>query len=405
VTSVHTYLVNAGLALARGDPLRALSLAGRVDDALGLTLRGVAYAQLGDLELARQSLLRAVSLSDDARTRARARAALVEIALSTGDPAAAARDARASVAELEALGDGRNAAMLRLVLARAEVLLGRLGEARCVVEEVLSGDLVPAIRAIASLAQAEIAIRALAAGDAREALARARRALERAPHPLLSRAALAVERELSLPVARIVRGGVTRSADLFAIEDVSTGHVLLVDACRRLAIAGRATIPLARRPVLFALVIALARAWPGSVARDELIGRAFDARKINPSHRARLRVEIGRLRRVLDGLAAEPIATTEGYALSSEREVVILLPPSDDEAARVALLLGDGASWSARGLAQHAGVSPRTAQRTLRALVESGGAIRTNKGKNVRYARPGVPIASRMLLLGLVAKK
>ena len=405
MTSVPPALLAAGRALASGDPLRGLGLAGRVEDALGLTLRGVAYAQLGDLELARQSLLRAVSLADDAGTRARARAALVEIALCTGDPATAARAARASATELEALGDGRNAAMLRLVLARAEVLLGRLGEARRVVEEVLSGDLAPAVRAVASLAQAEIAIRALAAGDAREALARARRALERAPHPLLSRAVLGVARELSLPVARIVRGGVTRNADLFAIEDVSRGQVLLVDACRRLAIGGRATIPLARRPVLFGLVLALAGAWPGSVARDELIARTFEARRINPSHRARLRVEIGRLRKILDGLAAEPIATPEGYALSSQRDVVILLPASDDEAARVALLLGDGASWSAQGLAQHAGVSRRTAQRALRALVESGGAIRTGKGKNVSYARPGVPIGSRMLLLGLVAKK
>jgi hypothetical protein len=376
-----------------------------MDSALGLTVRGVAYAQLGDLDLARESLLRAVSLSDDERTRARARAALVEIALSTGDPAAAGRAARASAEELDAIGDGHNAAMQRLVLARAEVLLGRLGEARRVVEEVLSGDVAPDVRAIASLAEAEIAIRALAATEAREALARARQALERAPHPLLSRALLAVERELSLPIARTLRAGVPRSADLFAIEEVSRGDVLLVDACRRLAVAGRATIPLGRRPILFALLLALARAWPEAVARDELISTAFEARRVNPSHRARLRVEIGRLRKILDGLAAEPTATPTGYALSSERDVVVLLPRSDDEAARVALLLGDGASWSAQGLAEHAGVSKRTAQRALGALVASGDAIRMGQGQGVRYARPGAPIASRMLLLGLVARK
>jgi tetratricopeptide (TPR) repeat protein len=405
VTGLPAALLDAGRALAGGDPLRALALVGRVDSALGLTLRGVAYAQLGDLDLARKSLLRAVSVADDPRTLARARAALAEIALTTGDPAVAARDARASADELEALDDARNASMQRLVLARALVLLGRLGEARQVVDEVLSDDLAPDVFAVASLAQAEIAVRALAALDAREALARARRALEQAPHSLLSRAIQCVERELSLPVARLVRAGVSASADLFAIEESCRGHVLLVDACRRLALGGRATIPLARRPVLFALLLALAHAWPGSVARDELISRAFEVRRINPSHRARLRVEIGRLRGVLEGLAAEPTATPDGYALASERPVVILLPLSDDEAARVALLLGDGASWSAQGLAEHAGVSRRTAQRALSTLVASGDAVRTGQGKTVRYARPGAPIASRMLLLGLLAKR
>jgi len=177
-----------------------------------------------------------------------------------------------------------------------------------------------------------------------------------------------------------------------------------VDACRRLVVGGRVTVPLARRPILFSLLLVLARAWPRSVPRDELAARAFDVRRVNPSHRSRLRVEIGRLRKVLEGLAAEPVATTDGYALSSRRDVVVLLPPSDDESARVALLLGDGAAWSAQGLAEHAGVSPRTAKRALVALVESGGAVRTGRGRNVRYARPGTPIASRMLLLGLVPK-
>jgi hypothetical protein len=131
---------------------------------------------------------------------------------------------------------------------------------------------------------------------------------------------------------------------------------------------------------------------------------AFDIRRVNASHRMRLRVEIGRLRKIMDGLAAEPVATVDGYALSSRRDVVVLLPRSDDETARVALLLGDGAAWSARGLAEHAGVSKSTAQRALAALVERGGAVRTGKGKDVRYTRPGTPIASRMLLLSLVPK-
>jgi tetratricopeptide (TPR) repeat protein len=399
-----TALFDAGRALSIGEPLRALSLVGREESALGLTLRGIAYAQLGDMELARESLLRAVSQAEDPETRARARAALVEIQLNTGDPGPAARAAKASVLELASLGDERNAAMQRLVLARAEVLLGRLGEARRIVVEMRTMSLAPDLRAVACLAEAEIAIRALAARDARQALLRARQALEGAPHPLLSRALAALEEELSLPLARILRRGSSESADLFAIEEVSQGNVLLVDACRRLAMGGRVTIPLARKPVLCALLLVLARAWPLSVPRDELAARGFDLRRVNASHRARLRVEVGRLRSLMDGLGAEPNATPDGYVLASKRDVVVVLPLVDDEVARLALLLGDGASWSAEGLAQHCGVSRRTAQRALATLVERGAATRSGRGKDVRYTRPGTPVASRMLLLGLVPK-
>ncbi len=397
-------LEGAARALAGGDALRALTLAGRDEGALGLTLRGIAYAQLGDLDLARSSLVRAAAIADtDALTRARARAALVEIELSRGDPSAAARAARASADDLERLGDRRNAAMQRLVLARAEVLLGRLGEARRQAEQVLGRPLPPDLRAVAALTLAEIATRALAATDARDAIAQARRSLVGAPHPLLSRALSSLENELHAPVARVQRRGVVAPADLFAIEALGKAEVLLVDACRRAASAARVSLPLARRPVVFALLLRLARAWPEPVPRDELAAQVFAARRVNASHRARLRVEIGRLRALLaDGLGAEPVATRDGYALASAREVALLLPPTDDDAARVALLLGDGASWSAQALADHAGVSKRTALRALATLVADGAALRSGAGNAIRYTRPAPPIASRMLLLGLL---
>ncbi|MFY0533958.1 HTH domain-containing protein [Nannocystis pusilla] len=375
-------LLDAARALAGGDPLRALTGVGRDDSALGLTLRGIAYAQLGDLELARTALEQAVSRADvDPLLAARARAALVEVELGSGAPAQAARTARAAADALERLGDARNAAMQRLVLARAEVLLGRLNEARRAVEAVLVGDLGPDLRAVASLVQAEIAVRALHPSDARAALARAREAMARAPHQLLARTVEALEQELARPIASIWRAGATVEADLFAIESLSRGPVLLVDACRRLALAGRVTIPLARRPVLFALLLELARAWPAAVARDDLAARAFAVRRVNASHRARLRVELGRLRKLMDGLAAAPVASEDGYVLASERDVAVLLPPTDDEAARLGLLLGDGAAWSAQALAEHAGVSRRTAQRALQQLVERGVVCRSVKGK------------------------
>jgi hypothetical protein len=160
-------------------------------------------------------------------------------------------------------------------------------------------------------------------------------------------------------------------------------------------------VPLAKRPMLFKLLFELARAFPKDVARDDLAARAFAARRVNASHRSRLRVEIGRLRKVIAGLA-EPVATDDGYALVSARDVVLLVPEADDDDARIAILLGDGAAWSAQALAEHAGVSKRTAQRALAVLVEDGRALRSGEGKDVRYTRPGPRIASRMLLLGLV---
>ena len=270
------------------------------------------------------------------------------------------------------------------------------------VAEVLALEELPAdLQAVAWLAKAEIAVRGLAATEARTALTRARGALDGARNELLARAMVGLEAELSNPMARLERAGVVRPADLYAIEAASTGEVMLVDACRRLAVAGRASIPLARRPILFALLLVLARAWLRDVARDELAARAFDARRVNASHRSRLRVEVGRLRKVMAGLA-EPVATEDGYCLESPREVVTLLPPTDDDDARIAILLGDGAAWSAQSLAEHAVVSERTVQRALAVLIEDGSAVRTGTAKDVRYVRPGPRVASRMLLFGLV---
>jgi tetratricopeptide (TPR) repeat protein len=374
---------------------------GRSSGALALALRGIAYAQLGDLELARDALERAAKQTDDGRLLARVRAALVEVALGEGDVARAAAEARVSADELTRLRDVRNAAMQRLVLARAEVLLGRLGEARRAVAEALAAELPPDVSAVAALAEAEIATRALAASEARAALTRARPALQRAPNRLLAHEIDALEAELSRPVARLERRGVARDADLFAVEDAASGALFLVDACRRLVAVGRVRIPLARRPVIFTLLVELARAAPGSVPRDDLAARAFEARRVNASHRGRLRVEIGRLRKLLDGLDAEPVATADGYALTSRREVALLVPRDEDDASRVAILLGDGATWSAQRVCETAGISKRTAQRALGDLVAAGRAVRIGSGRNVRYHRPGTPIASRMLLLGL----
>src|SRR5207253_8890196 len=74
-------------------------------------------------------------------------------------------------------------------------------------------------------------------------------------------------------------------------------------------------VSLAKRPVLFALARALSEAWPGDVPRDALVARAFGAKLADESHRARLRVEVGRLRTVLRTLA-DVSATQRGFALA-----------------------------------------------------------------------------------------
>lgn len=101
---------------------------------------------------------------------------------------------------------------------------------------------------------------------------------------------------------------------LAEVETVLASQHLIVDACRRAARAEGHEVRLARRPVLFALLRSLAEAWPGEATRETLCAHAFRARRINESHRARLRVELGRLRRELRALA-EVRATPNGFAL------------------------------------------------------------------------------------------
>ncbi len=389
----------AARALARGDPLRALSLASSRSDAAALLVRGIAYAQIGDFELSRTTLQRALS-GPDPLVAARAAAARAEVLVEQGDLASALRVLPRTVARLERLGDARNAAMQRLVLARVEVLRGRLDVAERAIAAIVGDAPDRDVRAVAHLARAEIFVRRRAASRAEEALRDAKRVAERR-HPLFERAIAGLESELARPVAKLERSGVSTGVSLLELEGISRPDVVLVDACSREVARGRRRLPLAKRPVLFGLVLALARAWPDEVARDVLVTTVFQARVPNDSHRARLRVEVGRLRRLLGPLGSI-VAKARGYAFVSRRPVAILLPPSDDDCARLEILLGDGAAWSARALADHAGLKLRTAQRALVSLTEQGRVARMGAGRKIRYFCPREPIASRMLLLGLL---
>jgi hypothetical protein len=149
------------------------------------------------------------------------------------------------------------------------------------------------------------------------------------------------------------------------------------------------SIPLARRPVLFALVRALGAAWSADVPRGTLITQAFRTRYADETHRARLRVEIGRLRRLL-GTLADVNATDQGFALVPHRarEVVVLAQPVDEEHAAMLALLADGESWSSSALALALATSQRTVQRALDALAAAAKVQSIGQGRAKRWMRP-----------------
>jgi DNA-binding transcriptional ArsR family regulator len=184
------------------------------------------------------------------------------------------------------------------------------------------------------------------------------------------------------------------------VEALLASEVFVVDACRNVVRQGGTAISLATRPVLFALARALGEAWPGDVARDLLLARAFGAKLADESHRARLRVEIGRLRRSLRTLA-DIHATTRGFRLAPRptREVVVLARPVEEEHAAVLAFLADGESWSSSALALALGTSQRTVQRALDSLAAAGKVQSFGRARALRWLTPPVPGFTTTLLL------
>jgi DNA-binding transcriptional ArsR family regulator len=152
--------------------------------------------------------------------------------------------------------------------------------------------------------------------------------------------------------------------------------------------------------VLFALARALAEAWPEDAARDTLIARAFGSPFTDESHRARLRVEVGRLRAMLRPLA-DVRATKPGFALAPRggREVVVLARPVDEQHAAVLAFLGDGESWSTSALALALGMSQRTVQRALDPLAAAGKVQAVGRGRARRWMTPPAMGFTTTLLL------
>jgi hypothetical protein len=451
---MDSLIAAAARALVAGDALGALKRVSLREDPPALALRGIAMAQLGEHPRARELLRRAARGfgAHEDLAHARCVVAEAEVALAVRDLSGSPRTLAAAAATLEAHADRANALQARLISVRRLLLLGRLDEAASSLAAVSAGPLPsrlnapsggrerselggqpvsagpppsrlnapsgsrersepggesfdarglsPSLQAVAELAAAELALRSLRTATAQAALHRAHEAAERARVPALFAEVAEARAALDRPAARRLHAGHEQLLRLPEVEALLASGTLVVDACRRGLRAGTTWLPLARRPVLFALARALAEAWPGDVDRDALIARAFRTRRPDETHRARLRVEIGRLRALAAPLSRIE-ATERGFKLLplNAREVVVLLPPIDGDQASLLALLADGAAWSTSALALALGASQRTVQRAL-AELESAARVRSiGRTRAQRWLAPPLAGFTTILLL------
>jgi hypothetical protein len=399
---MDSLITAAARALAAGDPLGALKRVALRDDAPALALRGIAMAQLGDLARAKTLLRRAGRAFGprEAVARARCVVAEAEIALVSRDLGWPARTLDAARATLEAHGDRVNAVYARYLDVRRLLLIGRIDEAARTLAKLDPAPLPPASRTAHELVVAGMAIRRLRTKAARAALARATRAAQHARIPALTAEVEHAYLVLNTPAARLIANGGERILLLEDVEALLASNAFVVDACRHVVRRANTVVSLATRPVLFALARALSEAWPADVPRDALVARAFGSKLADESHRARLRVEVGRLRAVLRTLA-DVRATKRGFALAPRRarEVVVLAPPVEEEHGWVLAFLADGESWSSSALALALGTSQRTVQRALDSLEAAGKVQWFGRGRARRWMTPPVPGFTTTLLL------
>jgi hypothetical protein len=399
---MDSLITAAARALASGDPLAALNRIALREDAPALALRGIAMAQLGDLDRARLLVKRAGRAFGPREAVARARCVLAEaeIAFVSRDLGWPAKTLDAARATLEQHGDRANAAHALHLETRRLLLMGHLDAAESLLAELDPSRLPPALRAGHELVAAGIAMRRLQTKPARAALSRAKRAAEAARIPGLIAEVERATAILNAPAARLVTQGRERMLRLADVEALRSSKALVIDACRYAVRDPRQSVALARRPVLFALAQALGEAWPGDVSRDALVARAFNARRADESHRARLRVEMGRLRAVLRAVA-NVTATKDGFALAPKRvgEILVLARPFEEKHAAVLAFLSDGEAWSSSALALALGASQRKAQRALDDLAAAGKVQAFGRGRAQRWTMPPVPGFTTTLLL------
>lgn len=392
---MDSLITAAACALAAGDPLAALNRVALREDPPALALRGIAMAQLGDFSRARTLLRQAARAfgAHEPLERARCRVAEAEVALASRELNWPTEPLEQAAQVLQRHGDPINAAHARYLLIRRALLIGRLDDASTSLGLLEPSSLPAPLRAVHWLIASGIAVRRLQAGEARTALGRAGEAAAASGIPALCAEVEQAARLLDAPAARRIDRQITRLLSLDEVESLLHSDALVVDACRN-RVGG---LSLGSRPVLFALARALAEAWPGDVSRSELIGRVFRTRHPDETHRARLRVEIGRLRRLLQPLAGIE-STPRGYLLIAANPVV-LAPPLDDANAEVLALLSDGQAWSSSALALALDTSQRSVQRALEVLAEAGRVQVLGQGRARRWTLPPAPGFATTLLL------
>ena len=399
---MDSLIAAAARALVAGDALAALKRVALRDDPPALALRGIAMAQLGEHSRARELLRRAARGfgTHEELARARCIVAEAEVALAMRDLLGSPRTLTAAAATLEAHADRANALQARLIAVRRLLLLGRLDQAASALARLDVRGLPPSLLAVAELATAEVALRSLHTAPARASLARAQDAAERSQVSALVAEVAEARAALDRPAARRFAADHEQPLRLDEVEALLASDALVIDACRRGLRVGGTWRPLARRPVLFALARALAEAWPGDVDRQTLIARVFRVRRPNESHRARLRVEIGRLRALVAPLARIE-ASSRGFAITPRdgRAVVVLVPPIDGDQASLLALLADGAAWSTSALALALGASQRTIQRALVELESSGRVRSIGRARAQRWVSPPLAGFTTILLL------
>ncbi|MBB4864732.1 tetratricopeptide (TPR) repeat protein [Pseudomonas nitritireducens] len=392
---MDSLITAAAAALAAGDPLGALNRVALRGDPPALALRGIAMAQLGDFPRARDLLRRAARAfgPHEPMERARCRVAEAEVALASRELNWPGEPLEQVAQTLRSHGDTSNAAQAQYLLIRRALLIGRVDEAAAKLGTLDPATLPAPLRAVHWLIVSGIAVRRLQAGVARGALQQAAAAALASAIPALRAEVEQARNLLEAPAARLISRQAERALSLDDVERLLRSDALVVDACRQRI----GSLELGRRPLLFALARLLAEAWPGDVARVELIGKVFRTRHPDDSHRARLRVEIGRLRRLLQPLATIE-STARGYRLVAANPQV-LAPLREDANAKVLALLSDGQAWSSSALALALETSQRSVQRALEALATDGRVQALGRGRARRWILPPAPGFATTLLL------
>lgn len=392
----------AARALASGDALAALKRVALRDDPPALALRGIAMAQLGEHPRSRELLRRAARGfgAHEETARARCVVAEAEVALAMRDFSGSPRALESAMATLDARNDHNNAMQARLVAVRRHLLLGQLEAAAALLAPIDTHALPPLLAAVAALAAVELGLRSLHIDTVHQALQRAQAAAERAGVPALQAEVAEARAVLDRPAAQRAGAHAPQPLRLHEVAALMRSGALVVDACRHGLCMGGEQHSLARRPILFVLLRALAEAWPEAADRDALIARAFRMREADDTHRARLRVELGRLRRLIAGFGTIE-ATARGFALrpGGGREVVVLAPPIDGDQGELVALLADGAAWSTSALALALGTSQRSVQRALAELEAAGRVRASGQARARRWLAPPLTGFTTILLL------